>query len=216
VSAIGSDLNHRASLEAARQSMILLKHDRESGLPFKAGRKLVVVGADVDDIAAIMEPGNYNANNICPPGGGGGGGVGSTGGERGIDTSCLSSVWQALNATNAAAGGSSALLARASGRGSGGWDSESVAAAVALAETADNLIVVISDANDEGGEGHDRPSIALAADQMRMAKAVFGAVAGKAGVRATLMMITGGVIGIDELREVAPSILDIKMPGVCE
>ena len=37
---------------------------------------------------------------------------------------------------------------------------------VALAKTAENLIVVISDANDEGGEGRDRASIALAADQV--------------------------------------------------
>ena len=36
---------------------------------------------------------------------------------------------------------------------------------------------VISDAEDEGGESHDRASIALAADQMQMAKAVFAAVA---------------------------------------
>ena len=36
---------------------------------------------------------------------------------------------------------------------------------------------VISDAEDEGGESHDRASIALAADQMQMAKAVLAAVA---------------------------------------
>ena len=55
VTAIGSAAHHQASLEAARQSMILLKNDAQRGLPFKAGRKLVVVGVDVDDIATIME-----------------------------------------------------------------------------------------------------------------------------------------------------------------
>lgn len=131
----------------------------------------------------------------------------------GIDTSCLSSIWHTLNVTNSRAGGSSALLAKSSAKNHG-WDAESIAQAVALAQTAENLLVVISDANDEGGEGHDRASIGLAQDQMLMAKAVFAAVANKAGVRATLMVISGGVIAFDELREVPPAILDIKMPGV--
>lgn len=85
---------------------------------------------------------------------------------------------------------------------------------MALAKTADNLIVVISDANDEGGEGRDRASIALAPDQMALAQAVFAAVAESTKIKATLMTITGGVIAFDGLRETAPSILDIKMPGV--
>ena len=41
----------------------------------------------------------------------------------------------------------------------------------------------------QGGEGRDRRSIALAADQMQMARAVLAAVAGKAGVRAALVVI---------------------------
>jgi beta-glucosidase len=85
---------------------------------------------------------------------------------------------------------------------------------VALAKTAENLIVVISDANDEGGEGRDRASIALAPNQMALATAVFVVVGEIPTVKATLMTITGGVIAFDSLREIAPSILDIKMPGV--
>ena len=163
-------------------AVILLKNDLKTGLPFTPGKKLVVVGSDIDSLAAIMEPGNYNANNICPPGHASAGEVGLRSGS-GIDTSCLSSIWQTLNATNAKAGGTSELLARSSrrrlrgGHGTMKWDNESIAEAVALAKTAENLIVVISDANDEGGEGHDRASIALAADQMALAKAVFAAVA---------------------------------------
>jgi hypothetical protein len=78
------------------------------------------------------------------------------------------------------------------------------------------VLVFISNAEDEGGEGHDRPSIGLAADQMAMAEAVFAAVAAaaKPGARAALVMITGGIIAIDGLREIPPAILDIKMPGV--
>ena len=39
-----------------------------TGLPFAPGKKLVVVGTDVDDINSFMQPGNYNSNNICPSG----------------------------------------------------------------------------------------------------------------------------------------------------
>jgi len=211
VDAIGSVENHQASLDAARQSMILLKNDEAKGLPFTPGKRLVVVGSDVDSLAAIMEPGNYNADNICPHGH-------AAAGElrlgAGIDTSCLSSIWQTLNATNTKAGGTAELLARSSAHGYGQWDNESIVEAVALAKTAENLIVVISDASDEGGEGHDRASIALAKDQMELAKAVFAAVEHIATIKVTLMTITGGIIAFDELREIAPSILDVKMPGV--
>eukprot|EP01047_Picozoa_sp_COSAG01_P014994 COSAG01_NODE_741_length_13888_cov_119.430996_13_plen_181_part_00 len=59
IAAIGSAEHHQASLDAARSSLILLKNSLATGLPFQPGKKLVVVGSDVDSLAAIMEPGNY-------------------------------------------------------------------------------------------------------------------------------------------------------------
>ena len=53
----------------ALQSMTLLRNDLATGLPFTPGRKLVVVGTDIDDINSFMQPSNYNSNNICPKGG---------------------------------------------------------------------------------------------------------------------------------------------------
>jgi hypothetical protein len=64
---------------------------------------------------------------------------------------------------------------------------------VALAQTADFVIVVVSNAEDEGGEGNDRSSIALASDQTKLATAVFTAIRGASGVQSTMMMINGGV-----------------------
>lgn len=84
-----------------------------------------------------------------------------------------------------------------------------------MAKTADFVIVVVSNAEDEGGEGSDRKSIALASDQMQLATSVFAEINGKPGVKSTLMMINGGVMAFDELRDVPPSILDVWMPGVC-
>ena len=117
----------------------------------------------------------------------------------GINVDCLSTIWRTLNETNAAAGGTSSLLAKRCKDALDGtgcnetWGAADIAAAVALAKTADQLIVVVSNAEDEGGEGQDRSSIALAADQMAMARAVFAAVSALPRVRATLMLINGGL-----------------------
>ena len=75
--------------------MVLLKNDVDRGLPFTPGKRLVVVGTDVENIAATM--GNYNGNNICPP-------HADSAFRRSVDTSCLDSYWDALNRTNTAAG----------------------------------------------------------------------------------------------------------------
>jgi hypothetical protein len=94
------------------------------------------------------------------------------------------------------------------------WNSTGIAAAVAMAQAADNVIVLVSNAEIEGGEGHDRSSLALPDDQIALATAVFAAIKGKPGVRSTLMMINGGVMAYDAFKEVPPSILEIFMPGV--
>lgn len=183
---------------------MLLKNDPDHGLPFTPGKKLVVVGTDAANQVAIMMPSNYNADNICP--------TATEGGRAGsgVDVSCLTTIWEALNTTNTAAGGTFVGLTKS---GKDSWDNSSITAAVALAKSADNVLVFISNAEDEGGEGHDRSSIALAPDQMKLATAVFDAVVGKPGIRSALMMINGGVIAFDGLREAPPAILDLFMPG---
>jgi hypothetical protein len=61
---------------------------------------------------------------------------------------------------------------------------------------------------DGGGEGHDREHIALADDQMAFAlKAI------SVGKPTVIVMINGGVISIDGLKESAPAILNAWMPG---
>ena len=45
-----SALRTQPRRDAARQSLILLKNDAQRGLPFEAGRRLVVVGNDFDDV----------------------------------------------------------------------------------------------------------------------------------------------------------------------
>ena len=66
---------------------------------------------------------------------------------------------------------------------------------------------------DEGGEGHDRASLALNDDQKQLATAVFNAIKGKAGVHSAMLMINGGVIAFDELR--VPRLCDLDRAPVC-
>lgn len=234
---IGAVAHKRASVSTARQSMVLLKNDADRGLPFQPGKHLVVIGNDAANIVATM--GNYNGNNICPHSSTDGSGLGQHPVNGGINTDCLQSYWDALNKTNALAGGTSALLTVGGAKGTvTSWDNASIAAAVALAKTADNLLVVVSNAEDEvclamsahcpllrqiasyccspmyqGGEGSDRKTIALRDDQVAMAAAVLAAASPAAHV--ALVLINGAVIAIeDTLRDAAPSILETFMPGV--
>ena len=233
VTAIGAAEHKEASLDAARQSLVLLKNDPpERGLPFTPGKRLAVIGTDVDSIISLMEPSNYNADNICPrTKHSSSRRLSSTSGlpdfSGGINLDCLSTIWRSLNDTNAQAGGTSTLLAKhckdaLDGAGCNEtWSSTDIAAAVALAKAADYTVVVVSNAESEGGEGQDRKSIALAPDQMALAKAIFGALGEEDGdngashpTQAALMMINGGIMGIDSLRDdVDGAILEIFMPG---
>jgi len=83
------------------------------------------------------------------------------------------------------------------------------AAAAAAAAPADLVVLVASNAKDGGGEGHDRDSIALAADQQAVITAVLAT-----GKPAVLVLVNGGVIAIDGLKDSAPAILEVFMPGV--
>jgi beta-glucosidase-like glycosyl hydrolase len=202
VTAIGAAEHKASSLDAARQSLVLMSNSLDRGLPFTPGKHLAVIGTDVDSITSLMEPSNYNADNICPRNNRTGVMLGSTPDfSGGINTDCLSTIWRSLSATNAKAGGRSTLLAKHCKDALDGvrcnetWSSADITRAVTLAQVADYVVVAISNAEDEGGEGLDRSSIALAPDQMAMAQAVFRALAGS-HTRATLMMINGGVIGI--------------------
>lgn len=79
----------------------------------------------------------------------------------------------------------------------------------AAAKAGDVVVFVASNAKDGGGEGHDRYNISLAADQMAAAEAALAA-----GKPLVLVLINGGIIAIDDLKNKAPAILEAFMPGV--
>ena len=123
--------------------------------------------------------GNYDGP-LCPNGG----------------SSCFPNLGQAVNSSNV--GGTTTVVA-----------STDVAKAVDAAKAADQVILVVDNARDGGGEGHDRMTIGLSADQIALANAVIAA-----NTNTVLVLINGGLISIDGLTETAAAILEAFMPGV--
>jgi beta-glucosidase len=81
--------------------------------------------------------------------------------------------------------------------------------AAAAAKAADHVVLVVDNARDGGGEGHDRELISLSANQIALANAVIAA-----NPNTVLVLINGGIIAIDELAASAPAIIEAFMPGV--
>jgi len=84
-----------------------------------------------------------------------------------------------------------------------------VAGATKNVKEADLCVLVIDNAKDGGGEGHDRHTISLSDEQLVLANAVLAV-----GKPTVLVMINGGMISLDKLAESAPAILEAFMPGV--
>ncbi len=147
-------------------------------LPFAKGCKVAVIGKSSNSTNDIL--GNY-VGPLCPSGG----------------TECVETLWEAIGRISG--GGTPPTL----------HDRVSdVAGAVAAAKAAELVVLTVSNADDGGGEGHDRQTISLASDQQALAKAVLAV-----GKPTVLVMINGGIISIDDLKESAPAILEAFMPG---
>lgn len=123
--------------------------------------------------------GNYDGP-LCPKGG----------------ASCFPSLGEAIAAANK--GGTTTIV--------GGVD---VDKAVAAAKAADSVVLVVDNFRDGGGEGHDRYTVALSADQQALANAVIAA-----NKNTALVTVNGGLISLDDLAKTAPAILNAGMPGV--
>eukprot|EP00912_Choanoflagellata_sp_UC4_P000531 UC4_evm3s330 len=123
--------------------------------------------------------GNYDGP-LCPRGG----------------ADCFPSIGQAINQSNI--GGITTIVA-----------STNVKDGAAAAKAADFVVLVVDNARDGGGEGHDRYTIGLSQDQIDVANAVIAA-----NSNTVLVCINGGLISIDGLKDSAPAILEAFMPGV--
>ena len=110
--------------------------------------------------------GNYDGP-LCAEGGG---------------AKCFPSIGEAVATANR--GGSTVIVASV--------DKEK---ATAAAKAADAVILVVDNFHDGGGEGHDRYTIGLAADQLVLANAVIAA-----NKNTVLVTVNGGLISLDDLK----------------
>jgi len=87
--------------------------------------------------------------------------------------------------------------------------STDVTNATAAAKAADFLVLVIDNYKDGGGEGSDRYTIGLEDSQKSMVDAVL-----QLKKPTVLVILSGGLISIDDLTDTAPAIIQAFMPGV--
>ena len=109
---------------------------------------------------------------------------------------CFPSIAQAVAKANA--GGRTRVVA-----------GTAVPEAVAAARAAEQVVLVVDNWRDGGSEGRDRESIGLSAPQLALATAVIAA-----NRRTVLVLVSGGLISIDDLKETAPAILQVTLPRV--
>ena len=110
--------------------------------------------------------------------------------------SCFENIGEAVTRINA--GGTTDVLA-----------STDCTKAAALAKSAELVVLVVDNFKDGGGEGHDRQTIGLSPAQIQLANTVIAANA-----NTVLVLVNGGMISIDHLKDSAPAILEAFMPGV--
>jgi len=113
---------------------------KKGPLPFAKGKRIAVIGGAAFNTGDMT--GNYDGP-LCPNGG----------------SSCFPNILQAINATNTLAGGATIK-----------YDGHDAAEAAAAAKSAEQVVMVIDNARDGGGEGQDRYTIHLSADQLAVAQ----------------------------------------------
>ena len=106
---------------------------------------------------------------------------------------CFPNIAQAIGTANI--GGQTVVVA-----------STNTTLAVAAAKAADAVVLVVDNFKDGGGEGHDRYTISLSDSQKALASAVIGA-----NRNCVLVLVNGGMISIDELKQSAPAILEVRV-----
>lgn len=153
-------------------------------LPFPkgSGKTIAVIGQAVNNTGMLT--GNYDGP-LCPKGG----------------TSCWPTVYEWIAKLHSSAPGGGKVV--------GTTDVRDPAKAVAAATEADFVVLMVDNAKDGGGEGHDRYTVGLSADQLATCEAVLAL-----GKPTVLVLVNGGAISIDALKEKAPAILEAYMPGV--
>ena len=193
-SSVGSVAHSDTNKLATRESMVLLQNQNQHGLglPFEMGKSVVVIGPHANASAALV--GNY-LGQICP-------------GSHVSDLSCVETPVEAITRLNQAAGGGSGSVTSSLGCNIDSPIKGGVEEAVALAKNADYIVLMLGISQSIEGESHDRVTIDLPSDQHVLAQAVLAL-----GKPAVVVLVNGGMVGIEEEKKLAPSILETFYPG---
>lgn len=175
---VGSPAHQEASLRGARQSMVLLQN-KDNFLPLPKGKHIALIGNSACRAEDLL--GNY-IGPICAGGG----------------YACVPTLQDQITQFNA--GGSVATLC--------GSNATDVGVVTAAAKAADIVVFIASNAEDGGGEGHDRTTINL--DPKQQAAAI---AAMSTDTPVAMVLINGGIIALDDLVFSTQAILEAFMPG---
>mmetsp|Transcript_19145 Transcript_19145/g.48555 ORF Transcript_19145/g.48555 Transcript_19145/m.48555 type:complete len:862 (+) Transcript_19145:48-2633(+) len=173
--AVNSSLHQQIQYEAALQSFVLLKNGADEGgrvaLPITPGQKVAVLGPQGMTTSGLLS--DYAGDQQC----------------YGGTTDCWPTIAEAISAANIP--GSTTM---AKGVNVADQDASGIPAALALAEQAEVVVLVMGNDRTQEHEGIDRKDTALPGLQESFVKQVLAK-----GKPTVLVLTNGGALAIDNL-----------------
>ena len=191
---IDTPAHQQLALEAAQQSIVLLKNDAQT-LPLKPGSNIAIVGPHFNATQLLIS--NYHGSRCLDPG------VKGPGSGQNFD--CIQSPLEAIAASN-----------------SGGWtkgaqgcdvasnDTSRISSAAALAASADIIILAVGVDQSQEREGLDRTITTFPGVQLQLIDSVMKAASGKPVV---LVTFSGGAMSLGPLKDSIPAIISANYGG---
>ncbi|CAH1654378.1 glycoside hydrolase family 3 N-terminal domain-containing protein [Chelatococcus asaccharovorans] len=178
--ALFAPAHRQAAIELAEKSLVLLKNDRET-LPFSPDvRRIAVIGPLADDRADTLGP--WAAN-----------------GQPDDAITLAAGLRQVLP---------KAVVEVVSAGSVNGSSPEARAAAVAVARTADVVVLALGEKSTQSGEAASRTDLGLPGDQMELARDVLAV-----GRPTAVVLFHGRPLVLTPLVKDAPAILSAWFPG---
>eukprot|EP00658_Telonema_sp_P-2_P003297 TRINITY_DN11215_c0_g2_i6.p1 TRINITY_DN11215_c0_g2~~TRINITY_DN11215_c0_g2_i6.p1 ORF type:complete len:548 (-),score=126.92 TRINITY_DN11215_c0_g2_i6:177-1820(-) len=178
------------SLDAARQSLVLLKNNHQ--LPLTKGSRITLIGPHARTQQELA--GNYFEDI----------GVGTCAGAG-----CISTVEAALSYLN---GANVTTVEGCADRKCANISAETMAEAVAALEGCDAAVLAMGIDGTIEGEGHDRLDIRLPGEQKKLILAVIRAAQSRK-VPVVLVLFNGGTIALEEVESEDIAIVEAWYPG---
>ncbi|CAE8737174.1 unnamed protein product, partial [Polarella glacialis] len=189
---VRSDKHVAAAMDAAEQSLVLLKNDVLDGvpvLPIRSG-KVAVIGPHAMSRYPLL--GNY-LGQICPQ-------LNARGTEQ---YGCVESILEAIGNLSSGAVYAPGLESITSS------DSTLFDEALRTAQCADHVVLALGlDTISIEAEGLDRHNITLPEGQLELFRVVLGA-----GKPVTVVLLNGGIVASEELKQHASAIVEAWYPG---